>query len=49
VQLDKSFAQEEVERRAAAVEKAKKMLYVESDMVKAFHSRVNQLQAIEVL
>jgi hypothetical protein len=46
--IDEEFAAEEVRQRAVAVEKAKRMVYLENDMIKSFHSRVNQLQAIEV-
>lgn len=47
VVLDEEFAAEEAELRSTAISKAKRMLYLEGDMVKSFHSHVNQLQAIE--
>ncbi|KAI8909515.1 hypothetical protein EDD86DRAFT_190728 [Gorgonomyces haynaldii] len=47
VKLDEEFAEEENRRRQIAIERAKKVLYLDTDLVKAFHSKVNQLQAIE--
>ena len=42
------FRDEEIQKREAAIQRAKKMQYFETDMVKAFHSRVMLLQVLEV-
>ncbi|KAL2918995.1 hypothetical protein HK105_201265 [Polyrhizophydium stewartii] len=48
VEQDKLFRADEISRREAAIQRAKKLQYTETDMVKAFHSRVMLLQVLEV-
>ena len=47
--LDEAFREEEKTRRAAALQKAKWQLYIETDPVKALHSKINEMQTIEVV
>ncbi|KAK5672911.1 hypothetical protein QVD99_000395 [Batrachochytrium dendrobatidis] len=47
VKQDQMFRDEEIQKREAAIQRAKKMQYFETDMVKAFHSRVMLLQVLE--
>ncbi len=46
---DQIFAKEEADRRAAAVENARRHAYMQSDLVKRFHSKILQLTVLEVV
>ncbi|KAJ1345331.1 hypothetical protein BSLG_000844 [Batrachochytrium salamandrivorans] len=47
LEQDQLFSTEDATRREAAIQRAKKMQYFETDMVKAFHNRVMLLQVLE--
>ncbi|KAI9205321.1 uncharacterized protein BJ171DRAFT_598438 [Polychytrium aggregatum] len=45
--LDKQYKQDEAERRREAINRAKKLQYYETDLVKAFHSKVLLHQVLQ--
>jgi uncharacterized protein YaiL (DUF2058 family) len=47
-QLDLQFRQEEEQRRAEVIQRAKMLQYQQTDAVKQFHSKISMIAAIEV-
>jgi DNA-binding helix-hairpin-helix protein with protein kinase domain len=47
-QLDLQFKQEEQQRRAEVIQRAKMLQYQQTDAVKQFHSKISMIAAIEV-